>query len=87
MKHFSSSDISNLAIVGHRGSGKTFHAEALPKLGREINRLGTIEDGFTTLRSLTDYRGIHSESYSHYEKISKEFEQKVIQQRKKTEDE
>ena len=81
MKHFSSSDIRNLAIVGYRGSGKTSHVEALLKLCGETNRLRTIEDGFTTLRSLTDYRGIHSESYSHYEKMSKEFERKVIQQR------
>ena len=41
----------------------------------------------TTVRSLTGGRGIHSESFSHYEKMPKEFEQKVVQQRKKTEDE
>ena len=41
----------------------------------------------TTVRSLTGGRGIHSESFSHYEKMPKEFEQKVIQQRKKSEDE
>jgi len=38
-------------------------------------------------KTLTGGRGIHSESFSHYEKMPKEFEQKVIQQRKKTEDE
>ena len=41
----------------------------------------------TTVRSLTGGRGLHSESFSHYEKMPKEFEQKVIKERKKTDDE
>ena len=41
----------------------------------------------TTVRSLTGGRGLHSESFSHYEKMPKELEQKVIQERKKKEDE
>ena len=41
----------------------------------------------TTVRSLTGGRGIHSESFSHYEKMPKEYENKVIQERKKQEDE
>tara|TARA_S200000501_G_scaffold8750_1_gene7821 strand:+ start:29150 stop:29548 length:399 start_codon:yes stop_codon:yes gene_type:complete len=32
----------------------------------------------TTIRSLTGGRGIHSESFGHYEKMPKEYEQKVI---------
>ena len=48
MKQFSSSDIRNFAIVGHGASGKTCLAEAMLKLGGEINRLGTIENGSTT---------------------------------------
>tara|TARA_B100000214_G_scaffold372286_1_gene350250 strand:+ start:665 stop:2740 length:2076 start_codon:yes stop_codon:yes gene_type:complete len=51
MKQFSSSDIRNFAIVGHGASGKTCLAEAMLKLGGEINRLGTIEDGST----ISDY--------------------------------
>ena len=39
----------------------------------------------TTVRSLTGGRGIHSESFSHYEKMPKEFEQNTT--KKKTEDE
>lgn len=48
MKQFSSSDIRNFAIVGHGASGKTCLAEAMLKLGGEINRIGTIENGSTT---------------------------------------
>jgi elongation factor G len=48
MKQFQSSDIRNFAIVGHGASGKTCLAEAMLKLGGEINRLGTIEGGSTT---------------------------------------
>ena len=40
----------------------------------------------TTVRSLTGGRGLHSESFSHYEKMPKEFEQKVIKERKELED-
>ncbi len=48
MKQYSSSDIRNFAIVGHGASGKTSLSEAMLKIGGEINRLGTIEDGTTT---------------------------------------
>ena len=47
MEQFHSSDIRNFAIVGHGASGKTSLVEAFLKLGGEINRLGTIEDGST----------------------------------------
>ena len=51
MKQYHSSDIRNFAIVGHGASGKTSLAEAMLKLGGEINRLGTIESGTT----ISDY--------------------------------
>jgi elongation factor G len=41
----------------------------------------------TMVRSLTGGRGIHSESFSHYEKMPKEFEQRVIKDRQTVEDE
>ena len=47
MKQFHSSDIRNFAIVGHGSSGKTSLSEAFLKLGGEINRFGSIEDGST----------------------------------------
>ena len=76
MKQFLASDIRNFAIVGHGASGKTCLAEAMLKIGGEINRLGTIEDGSTT----SDYHpgeksrqiSIHS-SPLHMEWMDKKF--------------
>ena len=41
----------------------------------------------TTIRSLTGGRGIHSEEFSHYEKMPKDAEKKVIASKQKHEDE
>ena len=41
----------------------------------------------TTIRSLTGGRGIHSESLSHYEKMPKDYQQKVIQEIQEERDE
>ena len=41
----------------------------------------------TTIRSLTGGRGIHSESLSHYEKMPKNYQQKVINETQEAEDE
>ena len=76
MKQFVASDIRNFAIVGHGASGKTCLAEAMLKIGGEINRLGTIEDGSTT----SDYHpgersrqiSIHS-THLHMEWMDKKF--------------
>jgi elongation factor G len=37
----------------------------------------------STLRSLTGGRGVHAESFSHYEEMPKEAEQRVIEESKK----
>lgn len=37
----------------------------------------------STLRSLTGGRGVHSESFSHYEEMPREAEQKVVEESKK----
>ena len=39
--------IRNVAVVGHRGTGKTSLVEALLYQTGEVNRLGTIEAGTT----------------------------------------
>ena len=41
----------------------------------------------TTVRSVTGGRGLHSEVFSHYEKMPKEIEQKIIKNRAKKIDE
>jgi elongation factor G len=37
----------------------------------------------STLRSLTGGRGVHAESFSHYEEMPRESEQKVVEESKR----
>ncbi|HEY8546625.1 MAG TPA: elongation factor G [Acidimicrobiales bacterium] len=48
MKHYSTAQIRNVALVGHGGTGKTSLAEALLHRSGVINRMGRVEDGTTT---------------------------------------
>ena len=92
MEQFHSSDIRNFAIVGHGASGKRGKIMGIDSEGgfQLINAQiaqAELHNYATIIRSLTGGRGLHSESLSHYEKMPKELEQNIIQNKLSNENE
>ncbi len=54
MPHKPSDKIRNVALIGHRGTGKTSLAEAILFEAGVINRLGSVEDGSTAFDADAD---------------------------------
>lgn len=76
MKEYNSSDIRNLAVVGHGACGKTILSEAMLANGGIVNRIGSIENGST----VSDYHpDEHSRQISmHATALHVEWDEKKI---------
>lgn len=67
---FASADLRTIALVGHRGSGKTTLAEAILEAGRVIREMGSIDVGTTLLDHTPDaiaHRQTHEVSTAWFE--------------------
>lgn len=51
----------------------------------DMGALNLVDMTVITIRSLTGGRGIHSESLSHYEKMPKDYQKKVIHETQEAE--
>ncbi len=70
-------------ISSRRGKIMGINTEGFFQVIRAQAPQGELYHYSTTLRSLTGGRGIHSESFSHYEEVPRDMEQKVIGAAKK----
>lgn len=47
MRNFETSNIRNISLLGHRGSGKTTLVESILYISKTLDKKGTVEDGTT----------------------------------------
>ena len=74
-------------ISGKRGKILGMDSDGSFQLIKAQVPQGELYNYATTIRSLTGGRGLHSEEFSHYEKMPKDAEQKVVESKQKQEDE
>ena len=74
-------------ISGKRGKILGMDSDGSFQLIKAQVPQGELYNYATTIRSLTGGRGLHSEEFSHYEKMPKDAEQKVIASKQKQEEE
>ena len=74
-------------ISGKRGKILGMDSDGSFQLIKAQVPQGELYNYATTIRSLTGGRGLHSEEFSHYEKMPKDAEQKVVASKQKEEDE
>ena len=74
-------------ISGKRGKILGMDSDGSFQLIKAQVPQGELYNYATTIRSLTGGRGLHSEEFSHYEKMPKDAEQKVIASQQKQEEE
>ena len=74
-------------ISGKRGKILGMDSDGSFQLIKAQVPQGELYNYATTIRSLTGGRGLHSEEFSHYEKMPKDYQQKVIQETQKERDE
>ena len=61
MKVYRTDEIRNVVLLGHGGSGKTSLAEAMAYVSGATNRMGSVENGNTTV------------SYTHLDVYKRQF--------------
>ena len=56
MRNFETSNIRNISLLGHRGSGKTTLVESILYISKTLDKKGTVEDATTYPQKLCRLR-------------------------------
>lgn len=60
MKVYRTDEIRNVVLLGHGGSGKTSLAEAMAYVSGATNRMGSVENGNTSVILVKKNRNVNS---------------------------